>query len=200
MNRTPSSSPAVPAAKHGARFALEDEVAKLPPDERAIVERFISRKRVARNVLREFDDSRTLGERVADRVADIGGSWIFIFSFLGALVAWMLFNSWMLMTRAFDPYPYILLNLLLSCVAAIQAPIIMMSQKRQNEADRLQAQHDYEVNIKAELEILQVHEKLNALRDSEVAELLNKMAVMMDRLERIESRLAELPAQRLPPA
>lgn len=177
-----------------ARTLLQSEIDKLPDDERAIVERFISRKRVARNVLRDFDDSRTFGERIADRVADIGGSWPFIFSFLGALVAWMIFNTWLLARDAFDPYPYILLNLLLSCVAAIQAPIIMMSQKRQGAADRLQAQHDYEVNIKAELEILQVHEKLNALRDSEVAELLDKASQAIARLEQIGVHVGAKPS------
>lgn len=172
-----------------ARTLLQAEIEKLPADERHIVERFVSHRRVTRNVLREFDDSRTSGERLANRIATVGGSWGFIFSFLGALVLWMLFNTWVLTQRAFDPYPYILLNLLLSCVAAIQAPIIMMSQKRQGESDRVQAQHDYEVNIKAELEILQLHEKLNALRDSEVAELLDKANQMIARIERVEQQL-----------
>ena len=172
-----------------ARALLRVEIEKLPAEERHIVERFVSRRRIARNVLREFDDHRTFGERIADRVAAVGGSWTFIFCFLGALAVWMLFNTWVLVQGAFDPYPYILLNLLLSCVAAIQAPIIMMSQKRQSEADRVQAQHDYEVNIKSELEILQVHEKLNALRDSEVAELLDKTNQMILRMEKIEQRL-----------
>lgn len=172
-----------------ARALLRVEIEKLPAEERHIVERFVSRRRIARNVLREFDDHRTFGERIADRVAAVGGSWTFIFCFLGALLVWMLFNTWVLVQGAFDPYPYILLNLLLSCVAAIQAPIIMMSQKRQSEADRVQAQHDYEVNIKSELEILQVHEKLNALRDSEVAELLDKTNQMILRMEKIEQRL-----------
>ena len=176
-----------------ARTLLQAEIEKLPAEERHIVERFVSHRRVARNVLREFDDNRTFGERLADRVASVGGSWGFIFSFLGALILWMLFNTWVLTQRAFDPYPYILLNLLLSCVAAIQAPIIMMSQKRQGESDRVQAQHDYEVNIKAELEILQLHEKLNALRDSEVAELLDKANQVIARIELIEQRLSASP-------
>lgn len=199
MANTSRSDRAEPIGKESVQAALQQEIEKLPLEERAIVERFVRRKRVSRNALRDFDGSRTFGERVADRVADIGGSWPFIFGFLGALVVWMLFNSWLLTRDAFDPYPYILLNLLLSCVAAIQAPIIMMSQKRQNEADRVQAAHDYEVNIKAELEILQIHEKLNALRDSEVAELLAKTTAMMDRLERIEARLCAAPTRELPP-
>ncbi|MEO7917644.1 MAG: DUF1003 domain-containing protein [Dokdonella sp.] len=196
-----TDKPRNPAARidrqQTARKLLDVEIDKLPEVERDIVARFISRKRTARNVLREFDDSRTFGERIADRVAQVGGSWTFILCFLGALVAWMLFNTWMLSQRAFDPYPYILLNLVLSCVAAIQAPIIMMSQKRQGEADRVQAQHDYEVNIKAELEILQVHDKLNALRDSEVNELLERTNQMMLRLEKIENCVARPPPESL---
>ena len=170
-----------------ARLLLQAEIEKLPPDEREVVERFIARRRVARNIGREYPASLTLGQRVADRVARVGGSWRFIIAFAVFLVAWMALNS--AMGRAFDPYPFILLNLVLSCLAALQAPVIMMSQNRQAEADRMQAQNDYEVNIKSELEILQVHEKLNALRDSEVAELLDKTNQMILRMEKIEQRL-----------
>ena len=172
-----------------ARRLLQKELEQLPPDERHVVERFISRRKVARNMAREFHQSRTLGEQLADNVAAVGGSWKFIICFAVVLVVWMAINSFLLRSNAFDPFPYILLNLVLSCLAAIQAPIIMMSQKRQSEADRVQAQHDYEVNIKSELEILQVHEKLNALRDSEVAELLDKTNQMILRMEKIEQRL-----------
>jgi uncharacterized membrane protein len=155
-----------------AQKLLQTELEKLPPDERLIVERFISRGRIARNIRREFDAQLTFGERMADRVAAIGGSWRFIGSFGVFLLLWMVFNTFVLAVRAFDPYPYILLNLLLSCLAALQAPIIMMSQNRQAEIDRMQAQNDYEVNIKAELEILQLHEKLNEWREQDWGELL----------------------------
>jgi len=168
-----------------ARKLLQTELEQLPADEREVIERFIARRSVSRNIVRELDRSRSLGERVADRVAAIGGSWPFIIGFLVLLFAWMGFNTFVLAREAFDPYPYILLNLVLSCLAAIQAPIIMMSQNRQAAADRLGAQHDYEVNVKSELEIMQVHEKLNALRERDWAvlvELQNRQIQMLQRL------------------
>lgn len=155
-----------------ARRLLQDDIEKLPSDEREVVERFIANRRVSRNIVQEYERSAGLGERVADKVAEVGGSWVFIIAFLLCLLAWMAINTFMLAKSAFDPYPYILLNLCLSCVAAIQAPIIMMSQNRQGVIDRLRAQNDYEVNVKAELEIMQVHEKLNDLRERDWAALV----------------------------
>ncbi|HUD43865.1 MAG TPA: DUF1003 domain-containing protein [Dokdonella sp.] len=181
----PSSPFARIDPRQTARKLLQTELDGLPADERAVIERFIARRSVSRNIVRELDSARSLGDRVADRVAAIGGSWPFIISFLVLLSGWMAFNTFVLAREAFDPYPYILLNLVLSCVAALQAPIIMMSQNRQAEADRLGAQHDYEVNVKAELEIMQVHEKLNALRERDWAvlvELQNRQIQMLQRL------------------
>ncbi|HEX4949010.1 MAG TPA: DUF1003 domain-containing protein [Blastocatellia bacterium] len=168
-----------------AQKLLQMELERLPPDERLIVERFISRGRIARNVMREFDAQLTFGERIADKVATIGGSWRFIGGFVLFLIVWMIVNSVVLATRAYDPYPFILLNLILSCIAALQAPIIMMSQNRQAEIDRMQAQNDYEVNIKAELEILQLHEKLNELREQDWAGLLEVQHYQTQLLERL---------------
>lgn len=118
---------------------------------------------VARDVEAAWDDKRTLGEQAADLVADFGGSWKFIGIFFTLLVLWMGFNIWAVTRAVFDPYPFILLNLVLSCLAAIQAPIIMMSQKRQEAKDRLRSQNDYRVNLKAELEIRHLHEKMDHL-------------------------------------
>lgn len=174
-----------------AQKLLQVELEKLPPDERLIVERFISRGRIARNVQREFDAQLTFGERLADRVATVGGSWSFIGAFVVFLVVWMILNSFMLATRAFDPFPYILLNLILSCIAALQAPVIMMSQNRQAEIDRMQAQNDYEVNIKAELEILQLHEKMNEMREKDIASLMDIQNQQSELLTRIASHLIE---------
>ncbi|MET1023947.1 MAG: DUF1003 domain-containing protein [Pseudoxanthomonas sp.] len=168
-----------------ARALLQSEIEKLPDDERAIVERFVQRRQVSRNIVRDYDQSSSLGERIADRVAAVGGSWSFILVFLGCLIAWMVLNSLVLARAAFDPYPYILLNLCLSCVAAIQAPVIMMSQNRQGSIDRLRAENDYAVNIKAELEIMQLQEKLNGLRDQDWRHLLevqNQQILMLQRL------------------
>ncbi|MBL8207597.1 MAG: DUF1003 domain-containing protein [Blastocatellia bacterium] len=174
-----------------AQKLLQTELEKLPPDERLIVERFISRGRIARNIMREFDAQLTFGERMADRVAAIGGSWRFIGGFGIFLLLWMIFNTFVLAARAYDPYPYILLNLLLSCLAALQAPIIMMSQNRQAEIDRMQAQNDYEVNIKAELEILQLHEKLNELREQDWAGLLEVQHYQTQLLEKLANEREE---------
>lgn len=133
------------------------------------------------------DGEDDVGDRLADRVAAIGGSWVFIISFTLVLAGWMLMNSKALhfLGIQFDPFPFIFLNLMLSTLAAIQAPVIMMSQNRQAEKDRLAARLDYEINLRAELEIMALHHKIDQLMDAQVAQ----------RLEGIEARLAEL-AQR----
>jgi uncharacterized membrane protein len=167
-----------------ARQLLQTELEKLPDAERDVVERFIAKRHVARDIVTQADRDRSLGDRIADRVAEVGGSWSFIIGFGLVLLAWIALNS-LVLAHAFDPYPYILLNLCLSCLAAIQAPVIMMSQNRQAAVDRLRAQNDYEVNIKSELEILQVHEKLNQLREQDWAtlvELQNRQIAMLQQL------------------
>src|ERR1700755_140092 len=142
--------------------------------ERRVVGHFVERAHISRNTNREFEGELTAGERIADRVASFGGSWTFIIIFAAILLSWVVLNSYVLARRgdAFDPYPYILLNLFLSMLAAIQAPVIMMSQNRQAAKDRLDAAHDYEVNLKAELEILSLHEKLDELREMKWSELI----------------------------
>ncbi|HXZ29296.1 MAG TPA: DUF1003 domain-containing protein [Terriglobales bacterium] len=119
------------------------------------------RTHVTRNLNVEEEERLTLGERIADRVATFGGSWTFIITFAGVLVAWVVTNTVLLALHPFDPYPYILLNLFLSMLAALQAPVIMMSQNRQAAKDRLKADLDYEVNLKAELEVAQLHNKID---------------------------------------
>jgi uncharacterized membrane protein len=121
------------------------------------------RTRVSRNLNVEEEERMTLGQRVADKVATFGGSWPFIFIFCGIMLFWVLLNSTALLSHHFDPYPYILLNLFLSMLAAIQAPVIMMSQNRQASKDRLKGDLDYEVNLKAELEVAQLHRKVDNL-------------------------------------
>lgn len=132
------------------------------------------RQHITKNLSQELDEQASFGQRAADAVASFGGSWMFICMFVSVLVAWVILNSVVLSQHnaAFDPYPYILLNLFLSMVAAIQAPIILMSQNRQTEKDRLNAEHDYEINLKAELEIMLLHEKIDVLREQQWAELL----------------------------
>jgi len=139
---------------------LVSELTKLSAVERRIVEHFIQRRRVATEPPAR---KATFGERVADHVASFGGSWSFIGLALATIAAWIAANvAWQ---KSFDPYPFILLNLVLSCLAGLQAPIIMMSQNRHAARDRADAQHDYDVNTKAELEIVALHAKLDEIRD-----------------------------------
>ena len=111
----------------------------------------------------DVDANLTLGQRLADKIADFGGSWTFILTFLGVMFSWIGLNAWIFSNRGFDPYPFILLNLVLSCLAALQAPVIMMSQNRQEERDRERARQDYEVNLKAESEIRLLQQKVDLL-------------------------------------
>jgi uncharacterized membrane protein len=141
---------------------LHEERGEITDLEREVVESLRRHETIGRDVESEFDEKRTFGERVSDRIAEFGGSWTFILSFFAFLTLWMAVNV-VLASRSFDPYPFILLNLVLSCLAAIQAPIIMMSQKRQEAKDRLRSLNDYRVNLKAELEIRHLHEKIDHL-------------------------------------
>ncbi|HYW30846.1 MAG TPA: DUF1003 domain-containing protein [Gemmatimonas sp.] len=140
---------------------------------KAIFERIARRETVSRNANAELEESRTVGERIADRIADFGGSWTFILMFVGFLALWAIVNTIVLTReRAPDPFPFIFLNLLLSMVAALQAPVIMMSQKRQAQRDRLAAENDYQVNLRAEVEIRELHDKLDALREGQWRQLV----------------------------
>ena len=164
---------------------------KVNEQERRVLQAVAQRLRVSRHINRELEASTTFGQRLADRVAALGGSWSFIIVFFVCLVGWMVLNSVILATRAFDPYPYILLNLVLSCLASIQAPVILMSQNRQGLKDREHAEHDYEVNLKAEIEIMQLHEKIEMLREREMArmlELLESQTLLLKTLQKRDGR------------
>jgi uncharacterized membrane protein len=168
--------------------SLTADLARLTEIERRIVARFIRRERVARDITAE---PLTFGNRVADAVASFGGSWPFIFLALGAIVIWLLIN--VAAAAPFDPYPFILLNLVLSCLAALQAPIIMMSQNRQSAHDRVDAKHDYEVNVKAEMEILALHTKLDEIRDQKWSELMEAQAQQLALLAKVIERVEASP-------
>jgi uncharacterized membrane protein len=142
---------------------LVEEKGELDQLESEVFESLKQHDIVASNVDEEFQQKRSFGERISDRIASFGGSWKFIGLFALVMAAWIALNAHAIQAKPFDPYPYILLNLILSCLAAIQAPVIMMSQNRQEARDRLRAQSDYQVNLKAELEIRQLHEKLDHL-------------------------------------
>ena len=137
----------------------------LDDEERRVLDSMRARKQTSRDAGDLAEDRATFGNRMADRVAAVGGSWGFIVAFAVVLFGWMIINTGILgrIGLAFDPYPYIFLNLMLSTLAAVQAPIIMMSQNRQGEKDRLAASHDYEVNLRAELEIMRLHDKIDTL-------------------------------------
>jgi uncharacterized membrane protein len=147
----------------------------LGTQEKHVAHHLAQRTHIARNIAKDVSEKLTFGQRLADKVAAFGGSWTFISIFAVILIIWVFLNSYILarVSQSFDPYPYILLNLFLSMLAAIQAPIILMSQNRQAYKDRLSADHDYEVNLKAELEIISLHEKIDLLREKQWGELLS---------------------------
>ena len=131
----------------------------------------------------------TLGQRIADRVAEFGGSWTFILSFFGFLTIWIISNVFFLRSHTFDPYPFILLNLILSCIAALQAPVIMMSQNRQEQKDRERSKKDFMINMKAELEIRILHEKLDHLIMHQQQELIEIQKIQIDMMNEIIAKI-----------
>jgi uncharacterized membrane protein len=157
-----------------AEQLLHEDFDLLSPREQIVINRIADGLHISRNVLEEHLEKLTPGQRLADRVASFGGSWPFIILFMAVMVAWIIMNAFILAewNQTFDPYPFILLNLVLSMLAAIQAPVIMMSQNRHSEKDRIDAAHDYEVNLKAELEIMSLHQKLDMLRQQQWSGLL----------------------------
>ncbi|TAH19014.1 MAG: DUF1003 domain-containing protein [Cytophagales bacterium] len=142
---------------------LENEKGDLSILETEVVDRINNLETLSKDTDSEVEEELSFGQRVADKVAEFGGSWTFILSFGGFIFIWIVVNVIFLSQKPFDPYPFILLNLILSCLAALQAPVIMMSQNRQETKDRIRSQHDYQVNLKAELEIRQLHEKIDHL-------------------------------------
>lgn len=166
---------------------LQKEWENLLETEQRAIKKLVARSPISRDTNKSFNDDRTFGEIIADSVAKFGGSWTFIIIFCVILLAWVILNSFILANRgtAFDPYPYILLNLFLSMTAALQAPIIMMSQNRQSAKDRMDAAHDYEVNLKAELEILSLHKKIDELREQKWVELVELQQKQIEMLEKL---------------
>ena len=158
-----------------AEKIFNSEYEKLTEQERHVAHHITEKTPISTNVVQDYSEQMTLGQKLADKVASFGGSWVFISIFACVMVIWILLNSFILLkiNSSFDPYPYILLNLVLSMLAAIQAPIILMSQNRQAYKDRLSAEHDYEVNLKSELEIISLHEKVDSLKQEQWRELIS---------------------------
>jgi uncharacterized membrane protein len=164
---------------------LESEKGELTSLEKEVIRSLQEHQLLSMNVEAEFEQRWTLGQKLADRIAVFGGSWSFLILFGIFLAVWIGVNSVVLLWRPVDPYPFILLNLVLSCLAAIQAPIIMMSQNRQEEKDRLRSQHDYQVNLKAELEIRHLHEKIDHLLSRQWERLVQIQEVQLDLLSEL---------------
>ena len=153
--------------------------------EKEVIESLNEHETLSTNINTEFTKDLTYGERLADKIAMFGGSWKFIIFFAIVLAVWIAINTIVLLKKPFDPYPFILLNLILSCIAAIQAPVIMMSQNRQESKDRLRAEHDYKVNLKAELEIRHLNEKLDYLLVKQWQRLLEIQQFQTEIMEEI---------------
>jgi uncharacterized membrane protein len=164
---------------------LEAEHGELTELDRQVAESIATHDTLAENTDEEFDDARTLGERLSDHLASFGGSWTFIIIFAAFLWVWIAFNLIVPEGQRFDIYPFILLNLILSTLAAIQAPIIMMSQKRQEAKDRLRSENDYRVNLKAELEIRHLHEKLDYLTSRQWQRLAEIQQMQLEVIQEI---------------
>lgn len=162
---------------------------------RAIVEKAVNEEElIINNLIHPPKEILSRGQAVSDRVARFGGSWTFIISFFIILVIWIVFNIMGPVADHFDPYPFILMNLVLSCIAALQAPIIMMSQNRQEEKDRKRSENDYLINLKAELEIRALNQKIDLLLEEQINILFESQAKQLDLLKKIEERLSNKPA------
>ncbi len=170
------------------RSLLQEDHRKISTLEKEVIESIKEHETLAENPVEEFEGELSWGDRLSDKIAEFGGSWTFITFFFGILMVWIVINFIFLSNRGFDPYPFILLNLCLSCLAAIQAPIIMMSQNRQEDRDRARARSDYQINLKAELEIQHLNEKIDMLLKHQWKNLIQIQQIQMDILEEIRER------------
>jgi uncharacterized membrane protein len=174
--------------KNYVKEVLQEEIGELSALDNEVIESLQQHEILSSDISKQFERKLTLGERLSDGLAEFGGSWRFLISFGAVLIVWIAINGIILATRAFDPYPFILLNLILSCLAAIQAPIIMMSQNRAEARDRLRAENDYKVNLKAELEIRHLHEKIDHLLRRQYNRLFEIQQIQIELLDEIERR------------
>jgi uncharacterized membrane protein len=171
--------------KEYVKDVLEDELGELSALDSEVIESLQQHEILSNDISKQFEKKLTFGERLSDRIASFGGSWRFISLFGAVLFGWIILNAIFLMDRGFDPYPFILLNLILSCLAAIQAPIIMMSQNRAESRDRLRSENDYKINLKAELEIRHLHEKIDHLLRRQYNRLFEIQQIQIELLEEI---------------
>jgi len=169
------------------RSLIEVERGEISELEHEVVESLDKHQVLSSHVQETFESQLTFGERLSDRIASFGGSWKFIILFGVIIFLWMVTNAMVLATKPFDPYPFILLNLVLSCLAALQAPVIMMSQNRQEAKDRLRSVYDYQVNLKAELEIRQLHQKVDHLLRQQWDRLMQIQEIQLDLMDEIRT-------------
>ena len=174
--------------KDYVREVLQDEIGELSALDQEVIESLHEHEILSSDIERQFERKLTFGERLSDRIAEFGGSWKFLISFGAVIFVWIAANVVLLATRAFDPYPFILLNLILSCLAAVQAPVIMMSQNRAEARDRLRAENDYKINLKAELEIRHLHEKIDHLLRKQYNRLFEIQQIQIELLEEISQK------------
>jgi uncharacterized membrane protein len=174
--------------KEYVKQALHDELGELSALDHEVIASLQEHELLSQNIEKQFERKLTFGERLSDHIASFGGSWKFIILFGAVLFGWIALNAFLFMNRGFDPYPFILLNLILSCLAAIQAPIIMMSQNRAESRDRLRAENDYKVNLKAELEIRHLHEKIDHLLRRQYSRLFEIQQIQIELLEELTQR------------
>ena len=171
--------------KNYVKEVLQDEIGELSTLDNEVIESLHQHEILASNIEEQFERKLTFGERLSDHIASFGGSWRFIILFGIILVLWIILNAALLVNRGFDPFPFILLNLILSCLAAMQAPIIMMSQNRAELRDRLRSENDYKINLKAELEIRHLHEKIDHLLRRQYNRLFEIQQIQIELLEEI---------------
>jgi uncharacterized membrane protein len=171
--------------KEYVKEVLQEEIGELSTLDHEVVESLRQHEIVSSDISKQFEKKLTFGERLSDRIAEFGGSWKFIITFGVVLVVWIIINGIAFVTRAFDPYPFILLNLILSSLAALQAPVIMMSQNRSEARDRLRAENDYKINLKAELEIRHLHEKIDHLLRRQYNRLFEIQQIQIELLEEL---------------
>jgi uncharacterized membrane protein len=171
--------------KEYVKEVLQEELGELSTLDNEVIESLRQHEILSSDIARQFDRKLTFGERLSDHIASFGGSWRFIILFGVILWIWIIVNGVILATRAFDPFPFILMNLMLSCLAALQAPVIMMSQNRSEARDRLRAENDYKINLKAELEIRHLHEKIDHLLRRQYNRLFEIQQIQIELLEEL---------------
>jgi uncharacterized membrane protein len=174
--------------KDYVKEVLQDEIGELSALDQEVIESLEQHEILSSDIEKQFEKKLTFGEHLSDRIAEFGGSWKFLITFGAVIFVWIGANVALLATRAFDPYPFILLNLILSCLAAVQAPVIMMSQNRAEARDRLRAENDYKVNLKAELEIRHLHEKIDHLLRRQYNRLFEIQQIQIELLEELGRR------------